>query len=127
MFMFMEKSTTDNYTYLQTLSLHDAISIYRPFKMDKKIFISCLVLLLFLDKTHPAFATEGFFEKKAEGWHWYEDKPALQEPALEILEHSKAVIHKPVISRSEEHTSELHPLMRIPYAVSCLKKKKHKT
>src|SRR3546814_4230444 len=28
-------------------------------------------------------------------------------------------------SRSEEHTSELQSLMRISYAVSCLKKKKH--
>src|SRR3546814_3354619 len=27
--------------------------------------------------------------------------------------------------RSEEHTSELQPLMRISYAVFCLKKKKH--
>src|SRR3546814_3908166 len=30
------------------------------------------------------------------------------------------------ISRSEEHTSELQSLMRISYAVFCLKKKKHK-
>src|SRR3546814_10773032 len=29
-------------------------------------------------------------------------------------------------SRSEEHTSELQSLMRIPYAVFCLKKKKNK-
>src|SRR3546814_10738037 len=29
--------------------------------------------------------------------------------------------------RSEEHTSELHSLMRISYAVFCLKKKKDKT
>src|SRR3546814_7721341 len=29
-------------------------------------------------------------------------------------------------SRSEEHTSELQSLMRIPYAVFCLKKKKQK-
>src|SRR3546814_5137844 len=28
-------------------------------------------------------------------------------------------------ARSEEHTSELQSLMRIPYAVFCLKKKKH--
>src|SRR3546814_5385591 len=28
------------------------------------------------------------------------------------------------IARSEEHTSELHSLMRISYAVFCLKKKK---
>src|SRR3546814_7105651 len=29
--------------------------------------------------------------------------------------------------RSEEHTSELQSLMRISYAVFCLKKKQHKT
>src|SRR3546814_4623958 len=29
----------------------------------------------------------------------------------------------PVVPRSEEHTSELQSLMRIPYAVFCLKKK----
>src|SRR3546814_1800346 len=36
--------------------------------------------------------------------------------------------HLPVIvdkARSEEHTSELQSLMRISYAVFCLKKKKH--
>src|SRR3546814_8962372 len=32
----------------------------------------------------------------------------------------------PIPSRSEEHTSELQSLMRISYAVFCLKKKKHK-
>src|SRR3546814_14336189 len=32
----------------------------------------------------------------------------------------------PPISRSEEHTSELQSLMRISYAVFCLKKKKKK-
>src|SRR3546814_5790043 len=31
------------------------------------------------------------------------------------------------VGRSEEHTSELQSLMRISYAVFCLKKKKHKT
>src|SRR3546814_5495063 len=31
------------------------------------------------------------------------------------------------VERSEEHTSELQSLMRISYAVFCLKKKKHKT
>src|SRR3546814_3104155 len=33
---------------------------------------------------------------------------------------------RPVHSRSEEHTSELQSLMRISYAVFCLKKKKNK-
>src|SRR3546814_9741712 len=30
-----------------------------------------------------------------------------------------------IVERSEEHTSELQPLMRITYAVFCLKKKKY--
>src|SRR3546814_1497775 len=33
----------------------------------------------------------------------------------------------PALRRSEEHTSELQSLMRISYAVFCLKKKKHTT
>src|SRR3546814_7051887 len=34
--------------------------------------------------------------------------------------------HRRLDDRSEEHTSELQSLMRISYAVFCLKKKKHK-
>src|SRR3546814_7271946 len=34
--------------------------------------------------------------------------------------------HAGALRRSEEHTSELQSLMRISYAVFCLKKKKHK-
>src|SRR3546814_6960896 len=33
--------------------------------------------------------------------------------------------HRPKVARSEEHTSELQSLMRISYAVFCLKKKKN--
>src|SRR3546814_6175976 len=36
----------------------------------------------------------------------------------------KIVVERRVIIRSEEHTSELQSLMRISYAVFCLKKKK---
>src|SRR3546814_5226774 len=35
----------------------------------------------------------------------------------------RAVDLRPVVARSEEHTSELQSLMRISYAVFCLKKK----
>src|SRR3546814_6667411 len=35
--------------------------------------------------------------------------------------------HRHRLSRSEEHTSELQSLMRISYAVFCLKKKKYKS
>src|SRR3546814_1487425 len=33
-------------------------------------------------------------------------------------------VNKDIVNRSEEHTSELQSLMRISYAVFCLKKKK---
>src|SRR3546814_14813835 len=36
-------------------------------------------------------------------------------------------IPKVIVERSEEHTSELQSLMRISYAVFCLKKKKKKS
>src|SRR3546814_10065050 len=37
------------------------------------------------------------------------------------------VVDRPLRERSEEHTSELQSLMRISYAVCCLKKKKEIT
>src|SRR3546814_2616695 len=45
-------------------------------------------------------------------------------PALDRGRHVRAdqdIVHRP--ERSEEHTSELQSLMRISYAVFCLKKK----
>src|SRR3546814_3083632 len=44
-------------------------------------------------------------------------QPGIAHPAAQILE----------FGRSEEHTSELQSLMRISYAVFCLKKKKKKS
>src|SRR3546814_2004619 len=41
--------------------------------------------------------------------------------------HNKLKLGKSETSRSEEHTSELQSLMRISYAVFCLKKKKEQT
>src|SRR3546814_4628659 len=38
-----------------------------------------------------------------------------------------AFVHISAVERSEEHTSELQSLMRISYAVFCLKKKKNTT
>src|SRR3546814_8902554 len=39
---------------------------------------------------------------------------------------ARAGAEQPQVVRSEEHTSELQSLMRISYAVFCLKKKKNK-
>src|SRR3546814_7598071 len=41
-----------------------------------------------------------------------------------MLEAGVALVRDAVAARSEEHTSELQSLMRISYAVFCLKKKK---
>src|SRR3546814_3520178 len=46
-----------------------------------------------------------------------DDKPPATKPSDVFVFHD---------IRSEEHTSELQSLMRISYAVFCLKKKKHK-
>src|SRR3546814_3228152 len=48
-------------------------------------------------------------------------KPPSAAPIRE--DGSCSVANAPAISRSEEHTSELQSLMRISYAVFCLKKK----
>src|SRR3546814_3200650 len=45
---------------------------------------------------------------------------ATNKPATAVL-----LVQKEVAERSEEHTSELQSLMRISYAVFCLKKKKN--
>src|SRR3546814_4817671 len=46
---------------------------------------------------------------------------------LDILHNNAAYVPVEVLERSEEHTSELQSLMRISYAVFCLKKKKNNT
>src|SRR3546814_5427300 len=49
---------------------------------------------------------------------------AVARPARRFLSTSDGAFHPGSSSRSEEHTSELQSLMRISYAVFCLKKKK---
>src|SRR3546814_1863506 len=46
----------------------------------------------------------------------------LDDAVFDLVAHAQAVA--PANTRSEEHTSELQSLMRISYAVFCLKKKK---
>src|SRR3546814_7838314 len=45
---------------------------------------------------------------------------------LRVVDGERVVGGRPVDARSEEHTSELQSLMRISYAVFCLKKKKQR-
>src|SRR3546814_2446633 len=54
------------------------------------------------------------------------DRPAVDAPAATMREMPYGLI-RVLDERSEEHTSELQSLMRISYAVFCLKKKKKNT
>src|SRR3546814_3943026 len=47
-----------------------------------------------------------------------------QHPRAQVVHHVDAFVAVHQQHRSEEHTSELQSLMRISYAVFCLKKKK---
>src|SRR3546814_6745625 len=51
-------------------------------------------------------------------------QPRLAFEYLARTRHEFGRCHEKTIGRSEEHTSELQSLMRISYAVFCLKKKK---
>src|SRR3546814_9817637 len=50
----------------------------------------------------------------------------VQIPLIECESLLSVIAHGLQVGRSEEHTSELQSLMRISYAVFCLKKKKRK-
>src|SRR3546814_8841034 len=53
--------------------------------------------------------------------NFWQQPPAFRQSAGRSGGHHDSIVRKP---RSEEHTSELQSLMRISYAVFCLKKKK---
>src|SRR3546814_3751708 len=57
--------------------------------------------------------------------HLNERECSAQRRYQKVLEESPSPFPTPELRRSEEHTSELQSLMRISYAVFCLKKKKH--
>src|SRR3546814_3487520 len=110
MFFFNDPATTHIYTYLHTLSLHDALPICsstvagssrrgRPTRFSR---IHARTAVLAANATNPAAKLTSVARASL---RWGE---RLDDAA-----------------RSEEHTSELQSLMRISYAVFCLKKKIH--
>src|SRR3546814_17726251 len=65
---------------------------------------------------HRAFAGDGSNSRQQFG---------ERDRATEMAAGLDALRDQAIDTRSEEHTSELQSLMRISYAVFCLKKKKH--
>src|SRR3546814_4088454 len=89
------------------------------------------VVLVDFDLWRPTLAREfdlppssGVFDFLIDGdWRTFELDPDLQLPRranIDVLPAGR----RPTEGRSEEHTSELQSLMRISYAVFCLKTKK---
>src|SRR3546814_3242897 len=90
--------TTEIYTYLHTLSLNDALPISQV--RDGQRAVAAVQL---------AAAAGIAFGTHETGQH--------AGPVQAV-----GALRGPVVVRSEEHTSELQSLMRISYAVFCLKK-----
>src|SRR3546814_4509915 len=106
-FLFNDTATTQIYPYRHTLSLPDALPI------------SALYRGVVLTIHHSAAVTprstvrssSHFRRKIVPRNRWRSTSPV-------------SPIEASAYARSEEHTSELQSLMRISYAVFCLKKKK---
>src|SRR3546814_7647422 len=67
---------------------------------------------------NEALRIAGTIEQRAQHWH---ENGEVGTSSLTIFHH---FVGSSMEHRSEEHTSELQSLMRISYAVFCLKKKK---
>src|SRR3546814_939341 len=103
LFLFNVKATSENYPYRHTHSLHDALPIYRVVAMERV----------------GRFGTDSCSPVGLGGF------TGCTQQLLEGAKAERQAADK--TDRSEEHTSELQSLMRISYAVFCLKKKKKKT
>src|SRR3546814_9154308 len=79
--------------------------------------------LEFMDKTPEEHAFDAFLGSRGMTQEEFEALPENEKQAL--LEEFKEAMKRQIEERSEEHTSELQSLMRISYAVFCLKKKNH--
>src|SRR3546814_7305427 len=106
----------------KSITVHDdAVTIayralYHGFKGDKRIPLSSITAIQFRE---PGSWIAGYIQFSIRGGiEWTgqinQDENALQFDGKEA----------DAFRRSEEHTSELQSLMRISYAVFCLKKKK---
>src|SRR3546814_3213800 len=57
--------------------------------------------------------------------HLHRGDVEVADALIELVEVDREIFGAVAVARSEEHTSELQSLMRISYAVFCLKKKKY--
>src|SRR3546814_10565609 len=113
-----DTATTEIYTYLHTLSLHDALPIWAHSSGDapSRIFEPSETFRSRNMAEITAAAVKELRDRSGAGM--MDCKKALTEANGDI---------EAATDRSEEHTSELQSLMRISYAVFCLKKNRTET
>src|SRR3546814_9295049 len=103
-------ASTESYTYVQTLSLHDALPVSWTSR-DLHGVASGLVDLHFFDER------QGIAVGAVGGGSSAAEQAASRTVILSTQDGGETW------QRSEEHTSELQSLMRTSYAVFCLKKR----
>src|SRR3546814_13152807 len=103
-FSFNGTATTEIYPYCHTRSLHDALPIYDREVVD--------------DLVHAPVHRGGEADRELRReQHLAEGVGHRQPQELQVVLGEDALD----LDRSEEHTSELQSLMRLSYAVLCLK------
>src|SRR3546814_6899649 len=111
MLFLNDTAPTEISTYSHTLSLHDAVPISQG--------TSCSFLQAVTQALHS-------MQRSASQRNFI---LAIATPSVsgrpDLAQGRLGLVHRRhrIIARSEEHTSELQSLMRISYAVFCLKKK----
>src|SRR3546814_1817402 len=79
---------------------------------------------LILMRVSNSQAARGGLRHSEEKWGWQQGMERLfRRRAMQLIPSISALGGRWNLNRSEEHTSELQSLMRISYAVFCLKKK----
>src|SRR3546814_3730247 len=123
---FNETATTEIYTYGHTLSLHDALPIcsYRihPRPSTRRAGLRRPFPVVLRSGLRPIPTTSR--TRPTGGRRSRLPRPRRSRQAALRRSSFRPASPSPC-RRSEEHTSELQSLMRISYAVFCLKKKKN--
>src|SRR3546814_2055978 len=114
---------TDIYTYSHTLSLHDALPICSTARVAPRPMN--FLTVSGVAETRCSSAACSFNTAIFIG---FASIQAIRTMTRAVTATVMIVLHfnKATKPRSEEHTSELQSLIRISYAVFCLKKKKKK-
>src|SRR3546814_9484931 len=131
-FFFNDKATTGIYTYCHTLSLRDALPIYYLQRIEVLVGLHfefdlesnwTEAMARLRNRELDMFSAAAETPERQD--YALFTQPYLTLPAVVFARDNASFVDgfAGLAGRSEEHTSELQSLMRISYAVFCLKKK----